>query len=657
MLVTEIIIHNFGVYKNRHTINIQPPSKEKNVILFGGLNGAGKTTLLDAIQLSLYGKLARCSNRGTLSYEEFLKRSINKTVNKKEGAAIGIKFRHFSNGYEQEYFVYRSWSSNGNGIKERVDVVRNGAIDHMLTDSWNEKVEEFIPNNISNLFFFDGDRIEEMANLDNSSVVLSSAINSLLGLDLIDRLKTDLKVFEKKKKLKTKSDTELNAIEEQRENINQIKNIKEVIFKKRASLNNKIDQCNKELSVIENEFMLEGGELFKIRKDMEIEKSEKENVINHIENELRELAGGVTPLLLVTEFLKEISSQIDKEEKYKKAHALASLLDHRDQKIIDFLKKTSKESDLITQVTKYLENDRVNIAESAKQDQYLHLNEKSKLKIEELLENKFHSTIKDIEDTLNLLKKNKSELVVLERKLENVPDEELIGKIINKRNLFLSELKSLEYELSKNEEELTDIKKQLFEQQKKLDKLLSVSIENQFEQEKIARILFHSPRVRATLDVFRNKVVKNHIGKIETLVIDCLKKLMRKNNLITAVSIDPHTYSLTLFGNNGKLITQERLSAGERQMLAVSILWALGRASGRPMPIVIDTPLGRLDSTHRIHLVNNYFPFASHQVLLLSTDEEIDSRYYNRLKSNIGRSYTLEYSEKDDSTTISEGYF
>jgi DNA sulfur modification protein DndD len=100
-----------------------------------------------------------------------------------------------------------------------------------------------------------------------------------------------------------------------------------------------------------------------------------------------------------------------------------------------------------------------------------------------------------------------------------------------------------------------------------------------------------------------------------------------------------------------------QLSAGERQLLAVAILWGLGRAAGRPLPAVIDTPLGRLDSEHRTKLIEGYFPFASHQVILLSTDEEIAGAYYEKLRPWIAHEYRLQYCEERDVTTIEIGYF
>ena len=150
---------------------------------------------------------------------------------------------------------------------------------------------------------------------------------------------------------------------------------------------------------------------------------------------------------------------------------------------------------------------------------------------------------------------------------------------------------------------------------------------------------------------------KQHIEHIERLVLDSFRQLLRKESLVADLRISPDDFQLELRNDSEEHIFSNRLSAGERQLLAVSLLWGLARASGRPLPIVVDTPLGRLDASHRTHLVERYFPNASHQVLLLSTDEEIDEKYYPKLKSRVGNSYTLEFDDKLDSTQIKLGYF
>ena len=104
-------------------------------------------------------------------------------------------------------------------------------------------------------------------------------------------------------------------------------------------------------------------------------------------------------------------------------------------------------------------------------------------------------------------------------------------------------------------------------------------------------------------------------------------------------------------------ISNNRLSSGEKQIFAISILWALRKISGRPIPVIIDTPLARLDSKHRNNLVNTYFPEASHQIIILSTDTEIDKGYFEKLSKFISHSYHLNFSSKDSMTSVEEGYF
>lgn len=98
------------------------------------------------------------------------------------------------------------------------------------------------------------------------------------------------------------------------------------------------------------------------------------------------------------------------------------------------------------------------------------------------------------------------------------------------------------------------------------------------------------------------------------------------------------------------------LSAGEQQLMVISILWALAICSKKKLPVIIDTPLSRLDSLHRTALINTYFPNAGEQTIILSTDSEIDSTYYELMKENVGDEFTLKYDELTKSTSIEEGY-
>jgi len=81
------------------------------------------------------------------------------------------------------------------------------------------------------------------------------------------------------------------------------------------------------------------------------------------------------------------------------------------------------------------------------------------------------------------------------------------------------------------------------------------------------------------------------------------------------------------------------------------------RTSVRKLPIIIDTPLARFDSVHRSKVINNYFPYASHQVIILSTDTEVDEELYSSLSNSISHAFKLDFDERHRSTTAIEGYF
>ena len=166
-------------------------------------------------------------------------------------------------------------------------------------------------------------------------------------------------------------------------------------------------------------------------------------------------------------------------------------------------------------------------------------------------------------------------------------------------------------------------------------------------------------RVQKTLKLFREKLTLKKLNKLENEVTECFRYLLHKSDLVHRVAIETETYRLSLYDTQGILLPKQRLSAGEKQLLAIAFLWGLARVSGKNLPIAIDTPLGRLDSSHRTNLIERYFPCASHQVILLSTDTEIGKQEINTLRNQeaIAREYLIKYDSKEGHTTVKPGYF
>jgi ATPase involved in DNA repair len=197
MTIKEISLFNFGVYAGEHLINLEPKSKKAPVILVGALNGGGKTTLLDAIQLVLFGKLSKCSTRESYSYDEFLKRCMTRGSDVSKGSKVSLTIRHGFDGNTYDFYIERNWYQTPKGVVESLIVRRDGIHDEDLTNNWLEYVDHFVPVGLAELFFFDGEKLEQIAQSNNAAKMLSTAINSLLGLDLVERLEKDLTIYEK----------------------------------------------------------------------------------------------------------------------------------------------------------------------------------------------------------------------------------------------------------------------------------------------------------------------------------------------------------------------------------------------------------------------------------------------------------------------------
>ena len=657
MTFDEVVLHNFGVYLGRRSAKLTPPSPKQPIVLFGGLNGEGKTTMLDALQLALYGKFARCSNRGSLAYDEFLRRCVHRSADPQEGAAVELHFRYVTDGEEHAYRVHRSWVVNKSGVKETVEVLLDGKYDPVLTESWHEAVEGFIPLSVSQLFFFDGEKIEQLADLKHSAQLLAEATYSLLGGDVIEQLTKDLGILEQRKKIALKDELDQQRIEKIKGEVEEVRRKREALKQERAAAQNDLKGREKSLRETDNQYRLEGGGLFERREEIENKRSQTYRQLQNIETELRELAAGPAPLLLVQDLLAGIEQQDIKEQGAAKAYLLDDILTERDSNLVAKIKKHSDSKKLLASVEEFLLSDREERTKKKAVEPYLRLDDQVRNDLHRLL----YIGLSDTERKAKFLLKNhervQQELDNIDRQLAEVPEDDKIAEFVNRRKKLQAEIEKAQSSIAVLDTELDRVKNDIGAKEALLSREIEKSVEIEFAQEDAKRIIEHSGKVRDTLNVFRQALVKQHIEHIERLVLDSFRQLLRKESLVADLRISLDDFQLELRNGSGEHIFPDRLSAGERQLLAVSLLWGLARASGRPLPIVVDTPLGRLDASHRTHLVERYFPNASHQVLLLSTDEEIDEKYYPKLKSRVGHSYTLEFDDKLDSTQIKLGYF
>ena len=230
MILEHIKITNFRVFEGEHNIDLAPAvkyNKKRPIILFGGLNGAGKTTTLTAIRLTLYGRQSLGKNISSREYEEYLSKSIYRPPNGRtqaNSASIELSFSYASMGITKHYKIKRNWYKKGKGIKETIFITED---DHHLSELNTEQCQgflnELIPIGVSELFFFDGEKIAELAK-DTKGASLGDSIKKLLGLDLIETLDVDLGILLREMSKHGSSNQHRNNIEQLADKLETLEN-------------------------------------------------------------------------------------------------------------------------------------------------------------------------------------------------------------------------------------------------------------------------------------------------------------------------------------------------------------------------------------------------------------------------------------------------
>ena len=657
MILDAIALKNFGIYGGHQEAALAPTDDQKPIILFGGMNGGGKTTLLDAIQLALYGAKARCSGRGKLSHRDYLREMIHRGADPTDGAAIEVRFRRAVDGEMHYYRLTRSWRQTAKGIEELVEVTRDAEFDSLLSEHWDEYIESYIPSGIAHLFFFDAEQIKDLAEGEHAAEILGTAIHTLLGLDLVDRLDTDLIALDRRKRAATQSCEDAEKARHAQEELDRLQSLLDQAAQAQGTLGNEEGRIAKDLASCEEKFRQEGGELYLLRADLEAERTRLQKELAAEEAALRELAAGPAPLLLISGLLDETEKQARREAEVRKSVVLVAALEERDTNVLTLLKRNKVPAQQLGLIERFLETDRANRAGTVSELMILNGGDHLATELRHLRSTVLPEVKIAIGQRIETVSSLQERLTRCDLELARVPTEDSIAAVQRELTRLRKKHQEKQAELAAHEDKARVLARQLEDAKRKFERELGQEVESQVDREHNTRVLKHSARVRETLAKFRVAVIRKHAERLERLVLESFTHLLHKRALVTGLKIDPATFRIELTGGDGKPLPFDRLSAGERQLLATSLLWGLAKASGRPLPTIIDTPLGRLDSSHRRHLLDRYFPVASHQVILLSTDEEVDEASLARLKPHVGRSYTLTFDEARHSTTINPGYF
>jgi len=667
MLLTKVTLNNFGVYRGRNEFDFKT-SPEKPIILCGGKNGAGKTTLFESVMLCLYGLESFEKKISQKQYHEIILRTIHRYLGTKKSAdeaLIVVEFQFAQEGEIFEYQVMRMWQNNNGKIDEKFSVQKKkiseknfAKLDSIEESEWQTYIDQLLPIGITKLFFFDGEKIQSIADGGDEDRHIRTSFDALLGLDLVKQLSADIGLS-----ILRNSDGETKKILDE---INLQTKEKEELEKKLENIQDKQIHIKKEITnlqrislIQEEKFKKLGGQFANKREQLAIEKATQDLKLNNIKREIRELCSSILPFSLVPKQLEFFKDEIKSDQQKIKASFEKNILEKNFTELLDKIKSKSflsmyddeVKQNFTAQMEELIKN-KIESLSNVKNTKY-NFSANYMTKTIQLLDGINNSSEKKMESLAKSFNTVKNSLQQIKVGLSSAPNDDEIGPVFSELNKTNRELGELENEF----ENLKTIEAQ----EKTLIVLKNTKIRNNLtKRNSDKRRISGGEMGRNVQDVLEDYTKLLRGKKIELLeryILDGLKMLLHKKDFIEKVSIDHETFEVRLYKGNDDEITKNMLSKGELQMYATAVVWGLAKTSGRPLPFMIDTPLARLDEEHRKNIVENFFPNASHQTIILSTDSEINYNHYQELKPYISKSFVLHYDFDKGKTIKHDNYF
>ena len=603
---------------------------------------------LEAVLLALYGSNSFAYNESNYkSYGQYLKSFVN-VSDKTLETYIDLEFS-MDNKDNEKYCIHREWIGDKKRTTEKIQVYKDDSYNQFLTDNWSMFIENILPSGLSNFFFFDGEKIAELA-VEKTSNQMKESIKTLLGISVLELLKSDLgRIINR-----TVKNQVGNAEAEEVESLRHQKEIAEInlvaVDEELEKLEETRNILEQKLDVKNQEYIAKGGDIVTQRQELYQKRTALMSKIDNYKEQLVLDAASELPFLLVKDYLRNIRENSEIEQEQKMMEIALKKMNHFSK---DYEKNNEQDSAAILRFMSYINKNSITKSHSISYN----MSDSSLFKLQVLLDEQLLATKLNVIERQNKLKNMEQEVNQLDSYLSVDINEKEITRIYK-------EIKEIEQQIIETN---VLIERKTNERRSKNGELMSATslfnkkVEKYLKKMELNddsdRIIKYAHMADTILEEYKIRLQKNKISVVALTMTECYKKLANKKTLINRISMDPITLDLYYEDYNGIEINKASLSAGEKQLMVISLLWALALCSKKKLPVIIDTPLSRLDSAHREALITTYFPQASEQTIILSTDSEIDRNYHDMMKNNIGDEFTLIYDDDSKSTTIQRGYF
>lgn len=672
MIFEEIAIENLFSYRGKQAFSLVPSDPARNVVLISGRNGFGKTSFLNSIKLlflgaeygagdELRGEVQQGRKLNPQKYllgwgEEWLG-AFNRLARRDPNSryAVSAVWREEQGRVE----VTRRWTATG---EETLEIQPDFRVDEdtpLRGDAAKNFLETRLPARIVPFFFYDGEKVQEIAEANRKGPL--EQIERLLDLTLIDRLDDYLgravahfrRAADPAAEYKEKEQTGLLASQQA-----SYERVQHEIGEKDAE----IAEAKYHLAQLER--LLKGTRELALQAEESRLQEKKRQLLGQLESEgqvLFEQLAPAAPLSINPRLVRLAAGELEKLAEHPHQQLNAQIEQILQSLPIDLFDKPAQPVPNISPAQKDFLRDKLEGLIGRYRTEARHIQaglfrlppHQAQTVLAGITPHLHRDDFRaDLSRRLQQMGRWKRELLEVEAKLNDVgslapQEQQRYAERKEELARWQRQVDELNQDKGRLKEQLDGIGKTIDKIQKDLNALRRVRVQNR----RCQAAMDLGSTLRTLFAEYRGIQQEKYRREIEAALNRHIKVLITSHGMIARIELGER-FEMRYLAADGGAIGIGSLSAGMKQLVTQALLWALKDVAHRAAPVIIDTPLARIDREHQIQLISRYYPQAGRQVIVLPTDSELDAEKYALLKPHIGREYRLENADGESTHAV-----
>lgn len=634
-----ISLQNFGPYRRLDDLDLRT-SDDAPVVMIYGENTLGKTSLFKAFRWCLYGspepgKTADQATRGLIDF-------LNRPARREGETQMKVAMTFTAGGHV--YKLARTAAFSQSGVKTSADLRIDASV--VLQSSIESEIGRLLHPQISEFFLFDGELLRDFydrLNTDRERDLLRGSIENVLGIPALQLADNDVRTMKsdvvqrQAKAIKSKADADaaqqkLRELNSQHESLEKDRlEVDESLRRARAQL----EDVRERIAAVE-ELKADAREMQGLEASIAGSAAEEARIKQEMARLL--IAGWMAPAAV--KLRRALERVIERNNSAQRR--VRELAEARTR--VSVLENQVEGSTCPTCHQILPPPSEATMHELAQEREHLHGLEQSAASEPDLaLERRIRELIDD--RTAELYREKQAQLDRIEadqftrqRRLATIKDRMRDNDAARIRQLG-DEQDALEQAIVRFEHRLGEINTRKAEvaasQDKHANTIRRLSNDGAFEVDAEAAFFEYAQHLLArTIDRYR----EHTRASVEKVATESFAKLVRDPESYGGVHIGTD-YSVELLSRRGERINT---SEGGKQLVALSLIGALKDAAVRGGPVVLDSPLARLDQEHRANVLRRWIPELGDQaILLLQSGELTPEQGRELIGAKIGSEYRI----------------